>query len=155
MASVLWSTLAGAVAFLCYSRYQTMKWWAAILIAVAVFSHWLLDVIVHQPELPIAGANSPTIGLGLWQAMPVALVVEAIFVLVGLFLFLPGSGLSRGKSLGLALLSVVILVFTVVGMTIAPPPPSTVAMAGSSLVTLTIVCTLALWLGSHPRTAQA
>ncbi len=155
LASVLWSTLAGTAAFLCYSHYQGARWRAAILVGVAVFSHWLLDVLVHQPELPLAGAKSPTIGLGLWQSMPVALVVEAIIVVVGLFLFLPGSGLSRGKSIGLAILSIFILAFTVAGMTIAPPPPSALAMAGSSLITLAIVCTLAFWLGRHPRGRQA
>ncbi len=126
-------------------------WRIAVLVAAAVFSHWLLDALVHLPELPLAGAGSPRVGLGLWQAMPVALLVEAGIVAVGLWLFLPGSTLSRGRSIGLAVLSLALLAFTILGMTIAPPPPSAQAMAGSSLVTLVAVCLLACWLGRAPR----
>ena len=79
--------------------------------------------------------------------MPVALTLEAIIALAGLYLFLSGANLSRARKLGLTVLFLVILVFTVVGMTIAPPPPSIVAMAASSLVTIVAVCALASWLG--------
>ena len=151
LSSLLWSALAGAVAFAWSARLGITPWRVAVLVAAAVFSHWLLDALVHLPELPLAGAGSPTVGLGLWQAMPVALLVEAGIVAVGLWLFLPGSTLSRGRSIGLAVLSLALLAFTILGMTIAPPPPSAQAMAGSSLVTLVAVCLLACWLGRAPR----
>ena len=37
--------------------------------------------------------------------------------------------------------------FTIAGMTVAPPPPSVAAMAGSSLATIIVVCAIACWLG--------
>lgn len=151
LSSLLWSALAGAVAFAWSARLGIPPWRVAVLVAAAVFSHWLLDALVHLPELPLAGAGSPRVGLGLWQAMPVALLVEAGIVAVGLWLFLPGSTMSRGRSIGLAVLSLALLAFTILGMTIAPPPPSAQAMAGSSLVTLVAVCLLACWLGRAPR----
>ena len=43
-----------------------------VLVAVAVFSHWLLDALFHVAELPVAGIDSMKVGLGLWQSMPVA-----------------------------------------------------------------------------------
>ena len=147
VASVVWSALAAAAVWVAYARLGSARTRAAALIAAAVFSHWLLDALVHQPELPLAGESSPKVGLGLWQSMPIALVTEAGIVAAGLFLFLPGSSLSRGKSRSLALLSLVILAFTVAGMTIAPAPPTAQAMAASSLVTLALVCVLACWLG--------
>ena len=151
LSSVLWSVLAGAAAFAWSARRGMAPWRIAVLVAAAVFSHWLLDALVHLPELPLAGPGSPAVGLGLWQRMPVALAVEAGFVAVGLWLFLPGSTLSRGRSIGVAVLSLALLAFTILGMTIAPPPPSASAMAGSSLVTLVAVCLLACWLGRTPR----
>jgi len=48
-------------------------------------------------------------------------------------------------------LALVLLAFTVLGMTVAPPPPSAQAMAGSSLATLVVVCALAGWLGRPAR----
>lgn len=151
VAAFAWSLLAGAAGFAGYARFPAQRWRVAGLIAAAVFSHWLLDALVHRPELPIAGARSPAVGLGLWQSMPIALGVEAAIVLAGLLIFLPGSALSRGRSLALASLALLVLAFTALGMTVAPPPPSAQAMAGSSLAVLVLVCALAAWLGKLPR----
>ncbi|MGZ5217903.1 MAG: hypothetical protein ACXWKD_17790, partial [Caldimonas sp.] len=98
----------------------------------------------------VAAANSPKLGLGLWQTMPVALAVEALVSVAGLIAFVSGSGLSRGRKIGVALLCLVILAFTVAGMTIAPAPPSVAAMAASSLATIAAVCALFYWLGRLP-----
>ena len=155
VASVLWSVLAGAVGLVWSARLDTAKWRVAALLAAAVFSHWLLDALVHRPELPAAGAGSQKFGLGLWDSMPIALMAEAAIVVVGLCLFVRGSRLPRSKSIALTVLVLVIMAFTVVGMTIAPPPPSAQAMAGSSLVTLTVVCALTYWLGRFPHEGQA
>ena len=150
-AGVLWSALGGAAGLLAYAHLSRAKWGAAALIFAAVFSHWVLDALVHGAELPLAGAASPRIGLGLWNAMPIALLVEAAIVVAGLWLFMRGSALSRGRSIALGVMSLLLLAFTIVGMTIAPPPPSSVAMAGSSLATVVGVCALACWLGRPPR----
>jgi len=137
-------------AWLAYARLGSARASVAVLVAAAVFSHWLLDALVHQPELPIAGESSRKVGFGLWQSMPIALIAEAAIVVAGLLLFMPGNNLSRGKLRALAILSIVVLAFTVVGMTIAPPPPSPQTMAMSSLATLAVVCALAYWLGKVP-----
>ena len=150
VSSLAWSVVAGAAGFYWYAHLGVARWSVAAMIAAAVFSHWLLDALIHRPELPLAGASSVKLGLGLWQCMPTALAIEAAIVVAGLLLFVSGSTLSRGKVIALAALSVLILIFTVVGMKIAPPPPSAMAMAGSSLVTLVVVCALFCWLGKLP-----
>ena len=123
-ASIVWSALAAAVAWGVCARLGPARVRVALLVAVATFSHWLLDVLVHRPELPLAGATSPAMGLGLWNNMPVALVTEGAIVMLGLYLFIPRSGLARARSVAIAALSLFILVFTVMGSTLAPPPPS-------------------------------
>ena len=150
LASIAWSALAGAVAFLWAPRVGALKRRVAALVAAAVFSHWLLDVLVHVPELPLAGAGSMKLGLGLWRRMPVALVAEVAIVVVGLCLFVPGAPLSRARKLGLAALTLLILALTVAGMTLAPPPPSATAMAASSLLTLIVVSAFVGWIGRPP-----
>jgi hypothetical protein len=154
-ASLAWSAIAGAAALVWLAPRHAAKGRTAALMAAAVSSHWILDALVHRPELPLVGANSPKVGLGLWQNMPAALAVEAAIVVAGLLLFVPGSRLSRRKSLALTALVLIVLIFTAVGMTVAPPPPSALAMAGSSLVTLVGVCALACWLGKRPRQGHA
>lgn len=156
LAAVVCSTLAGAAAFTWYRPLlKTATLRAAALVAVAVFSHWLLDALVHVPELPLMGEGSVKVGLAFWQNMPVALTAEAVIVVAGLCLFLPGSSLSRARRLSLTALSLLILGFTVVGMTVAPPPPSVLTMAGISLVTLLVVCVLICWLGRLPNERPA
>lgn len=127
------------------------KYRAATLVGLAVCSHWLLDALVHVPELPLAGASSMKVGLGLWQAMPVALVVESVLLLTGLYLFMHGSGLPYVRKGCLIVLAVITLAFTLAGMTVAPPPPSPRAMAWSSLITIAMVCALIGWLGRLPQ----
>ena len=84
LASIAWSALAGIAIFIWYPQLKKGKSRAAALVGTAVFSHWLLDALVHVPELPLAGASSMKVGLGLWQSMPVALVAEALILVVGL-----------------------------------------------------------------------
>ena len=155
LAIVAWSVLGGAVVYLWYPHLMEKKFRAAAFVALAVFSHWVLDDLVHVAGLPLAGTGSSRIGLGLWQNMPVALTVEGIILVFGLGLFLYGSGLTLARKFWLTLLSLVTLAFTVVGMTVAPPPPSVTAMAGSSLVTVLAVSALAWWLGRRPHEGQA
>jgi len=145
-ATVFWSALAGAAGSRIYHASGN-GWRAAVVISAAVFSHWLLDAIVHRPELPLGGVASPKVGLGLWNWMPAALVAEAALLFVGVYLAVRGSNLSRVRAIAVVTLGLMLLAFTILGMTIAPAPPSAQAMAGSSLATIVVICGLASWIG--------
>ena len=155
LASIGWSVLAGIAIFLGYPHLKQAKLRAAAFVAAAVFSHWLLDALVHAPGLPVAGAASAKVGVGLWQTMPVALAIEAVIALAGLYLFLSGARLSLARKFWLSVLSLLILISTVVGMTVAPPPPSVAAMAATSLVTIVVVCALFFWIARPSASAAA
>lgn len=141
MAACGWSVLAAGV-----TVYATRSVRAGTWIAAAVLSHWGLDFLVHAPELPLWGPDSARAGLGLWNAMPVALAVEALLALGGLYLYLSDAVLSRAKRIAVGVLSFAVLGFTALGMTLAPAPPSAMAMAASSLVTILAVCATLGWL---------
>lgn len=147
LAALWWSLAAGMAALLTCARLQAGRALAAVLIAATVFSHWLLDALVHVPELPLLGDASGKVGLGLWQNMTTALLVEAGIVVAGLALFLSGSALPRARMKALAGLCGIVLAFTVFGMTAAPAPPSATVMAASSIASIVLVCALAAWLG--------
>lgn len=150
LACAAWSVLAALLAFIVSPRHRT-RWRVATLVAVAVLSHWVLDALVHRPELPLAGSGSQLVGLALWDNLPVALTLEAALVGVGLYLFIPGATPGRYKAIALVVLSLVVMAFTAVGMTIAPAAPSAAAMAASSLATLAVVCILAYRFGTLTR----
>ena len=151
LAGLGWALLAAILALALRSRVPQLRRRAALLIGLAVFSHWLLDALVHRPELPVAARYSPRVGLSLWDHMPLALVIEALLLVAGLLLFARGSALLRRRLLPLAVLSLALLALTVAGMTIGPPPPSALLMAASSLATLIAVCGLYGWLGRTPE----
>ena len=48
----------------------------ALTLAAAVISHFVLDWLVHIPELPVAGRDSKMLGFGLWRQLPLAWTVE-------------------------------------------------------------------------------
>jgi hypothetical protein len=148
--SMTWSVLAALAAYWWFPRPAAARPGRAALVGAAVFSHWMLDALVHVPELPLASPQSRMIGLGLWHSMPLALTVESLIVVAGLWLYLPGAPISRRKKLWVCVLGSVALGFTIVGMTVAPPPPSVDAMAAASLITVLIVVVLARWLGKVP-----
>jgi hypothetical protein len=74
--SVVWSILAGAIAYLFYRDRRT-----GIVVGLLVLSHWVLDLIVHLPDLPLLFDGSPLVGLGLWGSGP-GLVISGILELV-------------------------------------------------------------------------
>ena len=63
---------------------------AGVVIGGVVFSHWLLDLIVHRPDLPILPGNLghlPLLGLGLWQAPALSALLELALALGGAYLY--------------------------------------------------------------------
>ena len=40
--------------------------WSSVLVGFSVFSHWLLDLLVHRPDLQLY-PHGPKVGLGLWN----------------------------------------------------------------------------------------
>jgi hypothetical protein len=63
---------------------------AGAVIGAVVFSHWILDLIVHRPDLPILPGHLdhlPLLGFGLWQLPAVSAVVELALALGGVYLY--------------------------------------------------------------------
>jgi hypothetical protein len=66
----------------------TAKWGrrAGLIIGMVSFSHWLLDLIVHRPDLPILPGNwgkLPELGFGLWRYPAAAMALEAALIAIG------------------------------------------------------------------------
>jgi uncharacterized membrane protein len=83
IALVLWST-AFAVIYALLRRSGTK---AAIVIALLVISHWVLDVIAHRPDMPVTLGDSSLIGFGLWNVPVVAVALELVLFAAGICLY--------------------------------------------------------------------
>jgi membrane-bound metal-dependent hydrolase YbcI (DUF457 family) len=61
-----------------------------IVLAAVVFSHWLLDLVVHRGDMAILPGNSgdlPRLGLGLWRFPTAAITSELVLVVAGAFFY--------------------------------------------------------------------
>lgn len=86
-------SLLGAAVIAAVAGWLASRAWGqrgGVAIALVVFSHWILDLLVHRPDLPILPGNMgnlPLLGFGLWQIPIVSAILELILVLAGAYLY--------------------------------------------------------------------
>ena len=85
LAAILWSCVGGC-AYQLLARPARAN--ASVVVGLAVFSHWILDFVVHRPDLPLYD-DSAKVGLGLWNAPALAFGVEAALLFGGMWLSAP------------------------------------------------------------------
>src|SRR5947199_8314317 len=66
LACLAWGIAMAAVYYSWPTRDTSRHWQAATLVGVAVISHSPLDVLVHAPDLPLPGPDSPNFRCRLW-----------------------------------------------------------------------------------------
>lgn len=125
---LLWSSLFALVYWLFTknSRY-------AVILGGLVLSHWFLDLIVHEPDLPLYAGDSPHLGMGLWRSMIATILIESLIFIGGLILYLKSTKPKNMKGSIALWLIVVLLVVSHIGNLFGPPPPSVkmIAWAGN------------------------
>jgi hypothetical protein len=140
-----WSVVAAACYYSWPTRDTTHHWQAAAVVGVAVLSHYLLDVLVHLPDLPVIGNDSPKLGLGLWNH-PVATMVAELFVFgLGLALYLALRSKRHPVRAGRLAVLVIVLLGTYFASVYGPLPPSMTAVAVSDIVFILLAAALAAW----------
>src|SRR5437867_1822257 len=83
LAAALWS--AGAFAAYRLAAPKATRT-ASLVVAAAVFSHWVLDFVVHRPDLPLYD-DAAKVGLGLWNHPALALGLEIAVLFGGMWLY--------------------------------------------------------------------
>jgi membrane-bound metal-dependent hydrolase YbcI (DUF457 family) len=138
VAATLWSGVALVVYR--FGRRADVGFRAAFLVSVAVFSHWILDLVVHRPDLPLYD-DTAKVGLGLWNRPAAAFLLEAALLFGGIALALREQ--SRGKMslivFGLIMLGIQGVVF------FGPPPPSGRAAAVMALGSYVVFAGIIAW----------
>lgn len=77
------SLVFGAIALL---FVRAPKAAVVVVVAGAVFSHWLLDLVVHMPDLPLFD-DTDKVGFGLWRWMWISLPVELATLAIGAVIY--------------------------------------------------------------------
>ncbi len=143
VASLAWAALAYAL-----FRWVVVKSRrVAIVVAIAVASHWVLDLLVHTPDLPLWSDASPKLGLGLWNYAAATYVLEAALLLAGLWWYLratrPTGAIGKW---GMTAFVVVLLMINVVNLFGPLQGDSKVMLAATALLSYFLFAAVAFWL---------
>jgi hypothetical protein len=143
--ALTWGIVAAACYYSWPTRDTTRHWQAAAIVGVAAFSHYPLDVLVHLPDLPIMGNDSPKLGLGLWNHPVATMVAELLVFGLGLTVYVAlGSKRHRVRPGRLAVL-VVVLLGTYFASVYGPPPPNMTTVGVSVIVIVLLAAAVAAW----------
>lgn len=118
LASLVWGLLISYMAF-----FITRNYGFAFILALAFLSHFLLDLLVHLPSIPLTGENSAKLGAGLWENMPLALFIEFGVLTLGWGLYLFSSKAHFFRKFSAGMLLALLTVTQYFGQTYANQPP--------------------------------
>ena len=143
LTGVGWAVLFAALYWV-WTRYLA----GAVTIALAVVSHWLLDLVTHRPDLPLYPGGATLAGLGLWNSVAGTVAVEGLLFVAGVWVYAamtrPRDRTGRYAFWSFVALLVVLYVSSLLG----PPPPSVTAMAAVGLLAWLFVF-WAAWFDRH------
>jgi hypothetical protein len=143
VAAVGWAVLIG-LAYFAVRRYGRGAW----IVGACVVSHRFLDVPMHRPDLPLWPGSRTLVGFGLWNSLPLTLLVEFALFAGGLSVYLRGTrARDRVGSWGLWAIVVVLAAFFIAG-TFGGAPPSVRSRATGTLG-LWLFVPWAWWVDGH------
>jgi len=145
LAVMVWAALVAASYFIVRCSRT-----GALVLGLAVISHWLLDLVVHYPDLPLYPGNSPLLGLGVWSSPVVAMALEFSIFAAGLWLYLRSTMTSDATGKWALWSLVAVLVLIQIANVFGAPPPSTTAIAWAGQAQWLLVA-WGYWIDSHRR----
>ncbi|HKK12647.1 MAG TPA: hypothetical protein VJ945_07430 [Flavobacteriaceae bacterium] len=122
--AVVWGLLFGITYFL-FTKHRK----GSVLLGGLVVSHWVLDFIVHGPDLPLSPFSDLKVGLGLWNYPAFAIILEFGIFLLGTFLYY--SVTKPKRKIAFWLLIAFFITVHLMNL-LGPPPPSVEAVAWSA-----------------------
>jgi hypothetical protein len=132
-----WSALAYLV---CQLTPQLHGKKTGLILAAAVFSHWVLDLIVHVPDMALYGSVGK-VGFGLWNYRAAAFALE-MAVLFGGAALLYRTAAHKTRLMGFVIFLAAV---QVANTFFFPPPKSDQAMAISAFVSYMVLALMAWW----------
>jgi hypothetical protein len=122
--AVLWSVVAALIyKAACGRRSRLYSKSAPWIIGVAVFSHWILDLIAHPRDLAIYD-NTWKVGFGLWNYRDPEFALEIALLAGGIILYLARNSMPTIRK-GAVIAFGIILVIVQIGDTYVPRTPLT------------------------------
>ncbi len=141
--AVVWGLVYGALA-----HFFTESAVVGRICALGVVSHWILDAIVHRPDLPLWPGSSILVGMGLWDSAAGTLAVEVPLFAAGVWLYVKATRPKDGAGRWALAALVAFLVVLYAGAAFGPPPPNMTAVAVATLA-LVVLVPWTVWIDRH------
>src|SRR5690242_17586406 len=126
-AAVGWGILIGAIYYVLRRDRRS-----AAIVGLLVVSHWVLDLPMHRPDLPLWPGSATRVGFGAWRSIPLTIVLELAVFGFGLVVYLRATrARDRVGSWALWAMVAVLLLILVSGFTSAPPPTGRAVALGA------------------------
>jgi FtsH-binding integral membrane protein len=126
---VLWGLCCGLLRWVFYKDAKGGKdRRGALVLGICVVSHWVLDLVVHMPDLPLFPGSSPKVGLGLWNWPVLTALVEGALFVIGLALYFRSTRAKNATGRWSIWLLVILLVLAHVAGLVSPMPSSAEAI---------------------------
>lgn len=148
-----WAAIGGLIFKLVRPKSGTKGFW---IVFGLVFSHWVLDFIVHRPDLPLWPGSTTELGLSVWNWPYLAFALEMGLLLAA---FIYWARVTNGPRNSLIALSILFVFMGVIQFAIITVPgtqvqagtfdPSTmpegVALGVSALFTYAVLTSAIAW----------
>jgi hypothetical protein len=122
---------------------------SALTCAALVVSHWLLDFVTHRPDMPLVPGVPLKLGLGMWNSVPLTIVVESVLFAWGIWLYVRTTrARNRVGTYGLVAL-LVLLLAAYAGAILGPPPPDITTIAVTGIVGAAFILGVAIFVDKH------
>jgi hypothetical protein len=149
-----WALAMAAAYYSWPTRDTSRHWQAAALVGLAVLSHFVLDLPVHVPDLPLYGGSPVRLGFGLWNHPTATLVLELATLGAGVAIYVAFRStrhpVRTGRLAGLVVVLVGIYLLSFFG----PPPPSVAGIAVADIVGLLLLVAFAAWADRRATPAE-
>ena len=124
VAALVYNTVCSQHPFDCaQGRLSPYSKSAPLIIGLAVFSHWILDLIAHPRDLPVYD-NTAKVGFGLWNYRDPEFALEIALLAGGIALYLTRNVMPTLRK-GAVIAFGIVLVIVQIGDTYVPRTPLT------------------------------
>lgn len=134
--------LSGALGAVVALLYRTRRGAVWAVVAGAVFSHWVLDLVVHIPDMPLIG-DTMKVGLGLWKNVWVSCPLEIALLWAGTLLYVRAVPSRRRMGNTWLWTYVTILSAVEIYASFGPPPASDLDEARTAITLYLVLALLA------------
>jgi hypothetical protein len=151
-AAALWSLAGAALYGTIINKRAGLG--GAVLIALAIASHWFADLIVHAPDLALYPGSDVKLGFGLWSSLTLSVGLELGFFIAGFILYLGGTSPKGAVGRVAPYVVMAALIGIELYSATGAPPADIRTFAILALVSYSVLAALAFWLDATRTAGQ-